>query len=275
MLKKLTLILIGISILFNINVKAEELPTFKVGSCTAYKGETITVPIYLENNPGFDFLGIKIRYNSEKLEYVESYLTAEFTGASLKGIEINAKKTITLYALTSEDEKAIDVQGKIAEIKFKVLADNFEDVPIEATIDNFGKGRNEKIDITKIDGNVHILVHGVIGEKENLSSELDELLEKNNIDNKNIKWRSSNEDVATVDEEGSVTFKDNGTAKIEATDEDGNVLYEKSYKVDKKNTTKTSDTTKVNYFVIFLIILLILIILIISFLIVRKRLKKK
>lgn len=259
MFKKIILSIIGIYFILNLNVQAEELPTFKVGSATAYKDETITIPITLSNNSGFGFLGVKIRYDTEKLEYVDSYITAKLSKASLKGIEINAKKTITLYALTSNEDDVIKDNGKIAEIKFKVLSNTTEDVKVEATIDNFGKGKNEEIKVNKIDGTIHITTHGVVGKNEDLSSEIKDVLKKDQKEEK-ITWQSSNEKVATVDAEGNVTFKKNGTAKIEALTEDGTVIYEKSYKVDKK-TPKTSK--KINNYLILgglgLIIVLVII----------------
>ncbi len=228
MFKKI--LIIGIC-LVALNVKAEELPIFIIGSSTAYKDETITVPITLQNNPGFSYLGVKIRYDSKKLEYVNSHLTNDFDNADLKGIEINAKKTITLYALTSSDN-LIKADGKIAEIKFKVISDKIEDISVEATIDNFGNTNDEEIDISKKDGIIHIINHGEVGKEE--------VIEKDNLNSDKVIYKSSNEDVATVSEDGIVTFKNSGTTEIEVTDENGNSLYKKEYKVDKPNTKDKS-----------------------------------
>ena len=232
MFKKI--LIIGIC-LVTLNVKAKELPIFTIGSSTAYKDEIITVPITLKNNPGFSYLGVKIRYDSSKLDYVDSYLTADFTNASSKGIEINAKKTITLYALTSGNA-LIKADGKIAEIQFKVISNKIEDIKVEATIDNFGNANNEEIDISKEDGIIHVLNHGEVGKEE--------VIEEANLTDKKVTYKSSNEDVATVSEDGIVTFKNSGTTEIEAIDENGNVLYKKNYKVDNPDDKKEKNIKK-------------------------------
>lgn len=266
MFKKI--LIIGIC-LVALNVKAEELPIFTIGSSTAYKDETITVPITLQNNPGFSYLGVKIRYDSSKLEYVSSNLTNDFNNADLKGIEINAKKTITLYALTSSDN-LIKVAGKIAEIKFKVISDKIEDISIEATIDNFGNSNDEEIAISKKDGIIHVVNHGEVGKKE--------VIEKDNIKSDKVIYKSSNEDVATISEDGIVTFKNSGTTEIEVTDENGNSLYKKEYKVDIPNAKDRNKNDKKNniylYIVLGLFISIILIFFIKIFFLDKKDIKK-
>ncbi len=220
MLKKI--LIFGICLL-TLNVKAKELPIFTIGSSTAYKGEIVTIPITLKNNPGFSYLGVKIRYDSSKLDYVDSYLTADFSAATLKGIEINDKKTITLYAITSDDT-LIKSNGKIAEMKFKILSDKIEDIKIEATIDNFGNNTNSEININKKDGIINIANHGIVGKNE--------VLEKDNFPENNVTYKSTNDKVASIDKDGNITFNGNGNATIEVIDENGKTIYRKEYKVD-------------------------------------------
>lgn len=227
MRKILILLLVFIISIFpNLNVEADELPTLKVGSCHAYKNEIITIPITLKNNPGFNYLGAKIRYDSSKLEYKSSKIKG-LTSATMKGIEINSHKTVTLYALTSNDTLIKD-NGKIAQIEFEVLDDSIDEIPIEVEIDNYGKDK-EDIEIKKVDGLVSLANHGNKGSSNDLSNEV----KKSNKEQK-ITWKSSDKKVAIVDQNGKVTFKDNGNVKIQAIDEDDNIVLDKDYKIDAK-----------------------------------------
>ncbi len=258
------LIFVLISFFLSIlNVNAFELPTITVGSSSSYIGEKVIIPITIENNSGFNYLGAKIRYDSTKLEYVSSTLKG-FDKAYMKGLEINNYKTITLYALTATNELTIDDNGVIGEIEFKVIADNLENIPIEITIDNFGKGEDEDIEIKSNNGNVKVLKHGVIGEKEDLSEKIPE-----NNDG-NVTWQSSNEDVATVDENGNVTFKGDGDAIIEAVDKEGNTIYQKEYKVDSKKDKENSKESNNIYLCIGIPLVLVTLFLCIIFLIKKK-----
>ncbi len=253
--------------------QAKELPTLKIGSSSGYKDEILTIPITLENNPGFSYIGAKIRYDATKLEYVNSKLLA-FKSAGMRGIEINSYKTITLYALTIDD-KLFEENGKIGEIQFKVLSEEEEEVPIEVTIDNFGKGEGDAIEIKKEDGVIQVKSHGTIDKQEDLSKEIDEKAE-------DITWKSSNEDIAEVDEKGNVVFHDEGEVTIEAVDKDGKTVYKKEYKVDdgkkvneeEKEEKETKETSKKNQSSYILGGVILLVIILLLFILYKKKKSK-
>ena len=231
-MKKIFIILfiLVLSIYPNLTCKAEELPTIKVGSCYAYNGEKVSIPITIKNNKGFSYLGAKIRYDSTKLKYVSSKLRG-LNNASMKKIDIG-----------------INDNGEIASIDFEVINNDLEEIPVEITVDSFGKDRTD-IKTKSINGVVKVIDFAKKGSSLDLSDKVQKRNDEYIVNNKDKKdnktkdedsqvkkaetiWKSSNEDVATVDKKGNVTFKNNGTVSITARDENNNLLLEKKYKVD-------------------------------------------
>lgn len=226
MKKILGITLLIISMLFS-NVYASELPTITIGSSNASIGDEITIPVTLENNKdGFACIGLKISYNSRSLEYVSAKIKG-LKDAQMKDIS-NTNDIVFLYALVYDDDKILKDNGVIAEIKFKVK-DEAITSDLKVVQLDYGDKELNRLEHKTNDGKVKILEKGKISSTKDLSN----LIE--NKDNKKIKWKSSDNKVATVDKDGKVTFKKDGNAVITAVDEDGNILLEKEYNVSNKN----------------------------------------
>lgn len=257
-MKKILLILISIfSIILLDNVKAKELPTFEVGSYDAINGEEFTIPITLSNNKNCSYLGFKITYDTNSLDYVNSSVNG-LKNAQIKDIKINDDNVITLYALTVSEDEFIDDNGTIANITFKVK-DQAKDSKVTIKVTDYGDIDLNKIDFKSIDGTITIYNKVEKDDEVNINNELDK-------DTKVEEWTSSNEDIAQVDNDGNIKFKSDGEVTITGTDSNGNTIT-KTYKVgDEEDTKKEKEDKKkfpINIIIIASVILIILVIVII------------
>lgn len=246
-MKKVLLILLGIFFFCSCNVYALTKVSIKESKRTS---DNVTFDVTLEDNPGFQTLGLKIRYDTKKLEYIDSSLLA-FKDADLKDIVINDKNIISLYAISTE--KLLKYNGDIAQINFK-LKDNSLDNAIEFKITDFNDGKTD-LDYEKSNENATL-------EEVDLNSS-----KTLTLDNENNKWISSNEDLAGIDSNGKIIFKKDGKVTFSQIDENGNIIEEKNYSIKK---------AKKNNFILIAIIIFLLII-IITFVLLHffKKLKNK
>ena len=60
----------------------EKSPVIEVGSCNAYPGDTITIPVSLKNNDGIASIKFTVSYDANCLEYQGASFTEELTGLS-------------------------------------------------------------------------------------------------------------------------------------------------------------------------------------------------
>ncbi len=243
-MKKVLLILLSIFFFCTSNVYALTKISLTEEKRTS---DIVTFNVTLEDNPGFKTFGLKIRYDTKKLEYIDSSLLA-FKDADLKDIVINDKKIISLYAISIE--KLLKDNGSIAQINFK-LKDNTLDNAIEFKITDF-KDDNTDLEYEKVNNNVF---------EEEVNLETSKTL---TLDNKENKWISSNEDIASIDSNGKIKFKNNGNVTFSQIDKNGNVIETIQYNVKKEH--------KKNYIVIIIVSSIIILILAVY---IIKRVKKK
>lgn len=242
------------------NVYAKELPTITVGSYNAYIGEKITIPVNLSNNEGVSFLGFKIEFDTESLEYVDSKING-LENAQLKEIDINDKNIITLYALTIDEEKTINDNGEIATLTFKVKEDA-KSSEIKINVTDYGNANLEQLERNSSNGNVKILIKMDSGEKIQIEK-----------DDNVASFETSDSNIATVDEEGNINFKKNGEVTIISRDKEGNILEEKTYKVkDKEENSGAPKTSKSK---IFVGISVLTVVCLVTFILIKFFLKKK
>lgn len=88
----------------------------------------------------------------------------------------------------------------------------------------------------------HTATIKVSDETELSTTALFEEVLPNNATNKNVSWKSSNKDIATVDQYGIITAKANGKATVTVTTEDGN--YEATATIEVEGHEKPDPTTK-------------------------------
>ena len=259
-MKKLFFILIAIITILPINIKEKKKKTtFSLNEVTSTVGSEITMKFNVDNNPEFGILAVKFHYDINKLEYISSKING-LENALLKNVESNNKGIIALYAITLDTKKLMNDTGNLVEMKFKIKDEVEEDIKIKVEVTDFGKDENTPIEFDSIDGNI-IIKKEIEKVYINNTTALNEKIDDKN----NVVWESSDEKIATVDENGNVEFKEAGNVTIKAKDkENNNVIYEKDYQVETKEKAN-------NYNMIIISIIAILLIGIIVFLIKRKK----
>lgn len=248
------------------NVYAEEKTVFSMNTVTSSSGEDVTLKLRMDNNPKFGLLFVKILYDTNKLEYVDSEVVG-LKKALIKGVDQNKQKNVVLYALTIDSNKLLDDTGDILKLKLKIKNDCKEDAEVKIDVTDYGVDENTSLDYEVKNGMVKVKknIKSIDISKNNDFSLAEEVKEKNL---KNITWTSSDEKIATVDKNGNVHFKKDGNVTITA--RDGNkVVLSKEYYGNEKIKKQLSISKKVLF--VAAGILLVFVILLISLFIRKKR----
>lgn len=97
----------------------ETSPVIEVGSCNAYPGDTVTIPVSLKNNEGIASIKFTASYDVNCLEYQGASFTEALTGLS-NTVAVNAETTgkVTMSWVMANGQ--YDKSETIANLKFKV-----------------------------------------------------------------------------------------------------------------------------------------------------------
>ena len=241
-MKKIILFLL---LLFPTIIFADEITTFSLNEVTASPGNNVTIKLNIENKQAFGVLTARVKYDNTKLEYVNSEVIG--LKAMLKGTDKNQDKgVVALYAINLDESKLMKDNGDILKVEFKINEKATNDIPLTLEIVDFGVSDSKPLKYEINNGIIHIKndVETVNKDKtETLYDKAKEEIKDKDIEKDDIKWTTSDENVATVDKDGNVTFKDNGNVSIEAKDKDGNTLYVKDYYVKDKLNKKLKLST--------------------------------
>lgn len=204
--------------------------------------------IYTENNQVTSYVADiakvegYIRYESEYLELVNSTLSAG--GASDRKFtvtDISKKKGDVLATFTFKVRDNIQIRettGKTVEFSDITVSDSTGD----STEVELGNKNYAVIQILPTVSDIIISPEEAtieVGEKATLTAEV----KPDEVANKNVKWISSNDSIATV-ENGIVTGIKEGNATITAITESGNKRAEAKITVKKSQDSNTDDTKK-------------------------------
>lgn len=263
-MKKILLLIIILISCFTINVHAAEKTTLAINSVAASPGNEVTVTVSIKDNPKFQNLSFFIPLNSLLVEY-ESCSVIGLNKASMKNCGLNPRNEITFYAfmVSKNDDKYFEDTGDILSIKLKVKDGVKEDVPLKLT----------EVTYSNTDALEYNLEDGLIkttGEIENKVINSNDDLGKKVDKDKDVTWSSSNSDVAEVDKDGKVSFRESGNTTITAKDKNGKTIYEKTYNVDKKK-----DKPIVLYIVIGVVSVGVIILIALLCIKIKKRSKKE
>ena len=220
-MKKIILTLI-LCLCFSLNVKAKELPTFVVGSSNANKGDEIIIPINIKNNIGFTFIGFKLTFDTNSLEYIDGTIK-NLDEFEIKQVALNDKKKVVFYAITLTSDKMMKDDNQLLELKFKVLEDA-KNSDLNLLVTDYGDSDLNQFKYEVENGKVTILNNVVVGDSENLNPSQEE----------NVTWESSDNTKATIDEFGNVTFKDTGEVTINKKNNKGKIIDSKIYNIKDK-----------------------------------------
>lgn len=209
-------------------------PTISISNTQGYAGETVDVTVIMENNPGLVAAVLTVEYDSKVMT-----LTGVTDGGIL-GAQVHSDVYESPYSLSWMNFTATSDytnSGVIATLTFKLS----EDVETEQVCDvkiSYSKENDdilncdgEVVDFATVDGSVTIKVpekpvESVSLEKTSLDITAGDTVTLTpsftpaNATNKNVKWESNNEAVATV-KNGLVTAVAKGKATITVITEDG------------------------------------------------------
>ena len=217
-------------------------------------GETFEVSlvlsdlIYTENNQVTSYVADiakvegYIRYDSEYLELINSTLSAGGASDSKFTVtDISKKKGDVLATFTFKVRDNIQIRettGKTVEFSDITVSDSTGD----STEVELGNKNYAVIQILPTVSDIIISPEEAtieVGEKATLTAEV----KPDEVANKNVKWISSNDSIATV-ENGIVTGIKEGNATITAITESGNKRAEAKITVKKSQDSNTDDTKK-------------------------------
>ena len=100
----------------------ETSPVIEVGSCNAYPGDTITIPVSLKNNVGIASIKFTVSYDANCLEYQGASFTEALTGLS-NTVAVNDETTgkVTMSWVKGASGEYTGSET-IANLKFEVIA---------------------------------------------------------------------------------------------------------------------------------------------------------
>ena len=211
-------------------VVAADKPSFTIESAEGKRGEEVTVKLNLANNPGLRVIAGRIYFDTDKLEFVSAQVNGLKNADARKTATYTEKLgAVTLNASCSGlSVPAMDDNGTIMTVTFKIK-DNASGT---ATLDlkmNDVVQEEDRIEFTEKDGQITINVPttGITLSDTSVSLEngatkkLTATVQPNDATNKTVTWSSSNNAVATVAQDGTVTAVSKGNAVITAKTSNG------------------------------------------------------
>jgi len=249
------IILFILLLIFPRIIFADNKTIFSLSEVTASPGNNVTINLNIENNQQFGILTLRIHYDNQKLEYVSSQLKGLKSGI-VRGTDCNEDKgLIALYAISLNEKKYMSDSGNILTVEFKITDNVFSDIIIELEIVDFGINDSKSLKYETKNGIIHV-EDGV--ETVSKSDKKTLTVKNHDINENNIEWSSTDENVAIVDNDGNVKFKNGGNVIIEANDSEGNILYNKQYFVKDKLNNKKNYLFPIVCLVIFIFVIYII-----------------
>ena len=225
------MIVLVLTVLPFTTVKAAQIANFKVDSASCKVGDTVTVKIDMLNAVDFAAGNFTIDYDSTKLKLISNNENNIVLGEvlltnymiSINNVEKEGKIKIA-YVANPQDESHVKQAGNILTLVFVAVDDSNDEsyVNFSAPILKERDGENVK---TEVEQGVITFLRPITSVSLNrtsidlLKDEITELRLNyeplNTTDNTNVVWRSSNTNVAIVNE-GVVTAVGDGEAIITA-----------------------------------------------------------
>ncbi len=256
MLRKILIFIVILLMPTIINAKVE----LSLNTINSRPNETVELDLNIKNNEGIGYFNCEIVFDNNKVEYIDSKILG-LENALLKEIVLNIDNNLSFYAITIDENKLIDDNDKILNIKFKIKDHISGDIPI--TIENVSIGKDENIEYDYVvkNGLIHVLNQETVSKDSsiNLNSEI-----SSNVNEKDIVWSSTNPDVGNIND-GKLSFYKSGKTTVVGKLND-EIIYEKEFIVN--------NPIKHMSIYILLAILLVIIIFIVIYLIKRKNKKK-
>lgn len=256
-------------LLFDVSAK-EKKTKFIIDEVTAEAGEEVKLDLKMEDSPGFVMLQVRISYDKDKLSLISQKMNG-LSDAMLRGSSLDKDDYIVMYALTPNKDKMLQASGTILTMTFKVKEDTIDEADIQVSVESYAQDESTPLEFDVQNGKIKIENSAFSIEKEEIHLE-DQLPE--GVASSDVKWFSSDEYVATVDENGVVHFKKDGNVTITA-EADKEVVLKKEYtekKLEEKSAIdKIEQQDKKNYFWLLIGGLLFAILIVVFVFIKRKK----
>lgn len=140
-------------VMVNDSAPIEDLPLIRIESKTARVGETITINVAVENNPGFSTASVKFVYDETRLQLTGAELSSEFaTGANVS--------YDNLPYLTFVKSNDINSDVNMVTLTFKIVDDAEPGdayVSLEYSEGDISDSKEKDVNFNVIDGNISIV----------------------------------------------------------------------------------------------------------------------
>ena len=211
-------------------VVATDEPSFTIESAEGKRGEEVTVKLNLANNPGLRVIAGRIYFDTDKLEFVSAQVNGLKNADARKTATYTEKLgAVTLNASCSGlSVPAMDDNGTIMTVTFKIKDNASGTAALDLKMNDVVQ-EEDRIEFTEKDGQITINVPttGITLSDTSVSLEngatkkLTATVQPNDATNKTVTWSSSNNAVATIAQDGTVTAVSKGNAVITAKTVDG------------------------------------------------------
>lgn len=157
-------LILCVSMFTIVNVSAATTADISMGTVTGKVGDTVSVDLTLNSNPGFTTLGVNVNFDKTKLQLVAVENKKVLAGITNTGIDtlINTANQVTPYLIVWQDNmtsaNSTD-KGKLATFKFKILdAADIGKNPITITVKNCYQFNDVDVATTTNSGAVNVTV---------------------------------------------------------------------------------------------------------------------
>ena len=135
----------------------------ELGSVVAGVGETFTVSVIVEKNPGVHFANVSVSFDAEKLELVDAQVADNVAGVALVESNVAGYQAIQLgkFSLPFNAKNAFTSTGVVAELTFKVLEESDVQTSVTLNVDKKNvvdlNGKSSAISVSGDELNVNVV----------------------------------------------------------------------------------------------------------------------
>ena len=135
----------------------------ELGSVVVGVGETFTVSVIVEKNPGVHFANVSVSFDAEKLELVDAKVADNVAGVALVESNVAGYQALQLgkFSLPFNVKNAFTSTGVVAELTFKVLEESDAQTSVTLNVDKKNvvnlNGKSSAISVSGDEQNVNVV----------------------------------------------------------------------------------------------------------------------
>ena len=216
-----------------------ETPTISFDTVETEAGETVTLQLSIDNNPGIAGLAVSLKYDTNVLSLTETKKGTLFSGfTAAKNFAWDESEDVTADGILATFTFKILETAASGEYNIEVIVRSCTNENLDDVICNVQNGKitvkSKPVAATGVTLNKEFL-YLKTGESETLIA----TVTPDNSTNKAVTWSSEDGTIATVDNNGKVTAIKKGTAIIIVTTEEGGFTDTCAVSVACSHTNKT------------------------------------